>query len=112
MPEKALSTGEFLEQVASKVNEQLPKKIDENTDLVRVNSSESTLSYHYKIHDLDTANISPIQFSELMKPSLVEQLSKQPNLELFRDRQVVIEYVFEGDDSAFQASVTVNPSEY
>ena len=107
-----LTTEEFLEQIVLNVNTKLPQAVDADTTLDRVSSEGSVIVYHYTIRDLDTANFTAEEFAAAVKPELVAMMKKEPKAALFRDRRVHVKHIYRVKDSAFVASVIIQPGEY
>lgn len=110
--EPVIPTAELLQQIVVQGNLKLPKEIDAYTTFERMGSSGDTLISYFTLHGVDTSGLTPQRFSESMKPSVLAQISKQPNVSLFRDRGVILQCVYSNEDASFRATVTVSPDEY
>lgn len=110
-PEEA-SNETFLAMVVVQTNRQLPRTIDEHTSLERVSASDHTLIYHYRLHDLDTSNLSADAIATDLKPAAIAQLQKNPKAKTFKARNIYVRHHYETDDHSFTVVITITPQDY
>lgn len=102
-----------LNKMAYNLNKEAPAQLDENTLFMRAEvDSDNTFKYIYKI-------INTTQVIELMdemeaqtKANISEAFRINPDLKIFTDNNVVIEYVYTDEDDVVIRTIKITPEDY
>ncbi len=102
-----------LNKMAYNLNKEAPAQLDENTLFMRAEvDSDNTFKYIYKI-------INTTQVIELMdemeaqtKANISEAFRINPDLKIFTDNNVVIEYVYTDEDNVVIRTIKITPEDY
>ena len=106
-----------IEQVASIMNSSLPKTIDEQTTVTKVEYSdkENKLVYNYQITGLKKGDKSEIEIENIIQNLKVSQLNvikNNPNNATFVKAKVTFEYIYKDVNSDLFCSYIIKPLEY
>jgi len=90
---------EFLQSTAKMINEQLPAKIDPETQLVKTSANGSKLTYHYILINHTSDTLSSDEATDKLQPIVVEQSCSSPNLRPILDQNGSLSYIYTGSDA-------------
>jgi len=90
----------FLQTTVKMINEQLPAKIDAETQLVKTSADGSRLIYHYVLINYTADTLSSDEASEKLRPVVIQQSCSSPNLRPILDQDGSISYIYTGSDAA------------
>jgi hypothetical protein len=91
----------FLSQVAARVNQTLPKRIDEETELVSTAGLESTFVYNYRLVHLTASEVDVERLRESLRRQVASGACTRPEMrEQFLDRGVRLRFVYNDKDGA------------
>ena len=94
-----ISSKRALEEVARVTNEDLPRMVDEQTELVRLDGLEGVLVYRYRLTKLSPGQISEEDLVERLRPVVASNVCADTETrERFLENGVVLRYVY--NDSA------------
>lgn len=106
-----------IEQVASIMNSSLPKTIDEQTTVTKVEylDKENKLVYNYKITGLKKGDKSEIEIENIiqnLKVSQLNEIKNNPNNATFVKAKVTFEYIYKDVNSDLFCRYIIKPLEY
>lgn len=106
-----------IEQVASIMNSSLPKAIDEQTTVTKVEylDKENKLVYNYQITGLKKGDKSEKEIEDIIQNLKVSQLNvidNNPNNATFVKARVTFEYIYKDVNSDLFCSYLIKPLEY
>lgn len=91
---------EFLQTTAQMINEQLPAKIDAETQLVRTSARGNKLTYHYLLINYTSETLTTDEATTKLRPVVVQQSCSSPNLRPILDQNGSLSYIYTGSDAA------------
>lgn len=106
-----------IEQVASIMNSSLPKTIDEQTTVTKVEylDQENKLVYNYQITGLKKGDKSDIEIENIiqnLKVSEINVIKNNPKNATFVKAKVTFEYIYKDVNSDLFCSYIIKPLEY
>jgi hypothetical protein len=106
-----------IEQVASIMNSSLPKTIDKQTTVTKIEylDEENKLVYTYQITGLKMGDKSEIEIENIiqnLKGSQLNVIENNPNNATFVKAKVTFEYIYKDVNSNLFCSYIIKPSEY
>jgi hypothetical protein len=102
-----------LKEAAIELNKSCPMMVDSETrfdSAMTVSSSE--FQYNYTLVNLKPDDIDPEQLIEVLKPLLVNNIAINPDLNMFRDNDVTLTYLYKDMNGDFFAKIPVTPADY
>lgn len=106
------SSKRVLEEVARVSNQQLPKKIDDQTELASVEGLEGVLVYHYRLTKVLPGQISGEALMQRLGPTVSENACADPaNRTRFLDHGVALRFVYSDSQGGTLAKIDVAGSD-
>ena len=105
--------GTELKNAAIKLNKETPIQVDEYTRLDSASSKGITnFSYYYTLINLDKSEVSLKSVNENFKPGLIENVKTSPDLKIYRDNKITMEYIYFDKNGEFVINIAVTPEIY
>jgi len=101
---------EFLQSTVEMINEQLPAKIDDETQLVRTSANGTKLIYHYVLINHTSETLTTEEATAKLQPVVVQQSCTSPNLRPILDQNGSLSYIYTGSDATQIVKLDVNLS--
>lgn len=110
-PERALN--KKLNEMAADLNESAPVMLDQYTRFDGASVSTGNI-FQYRYTVLNTANPDSLVESGVRAPqdNIRNEFSTNPQLRVFKENKVVIEYVYMDEHNRTVRSLQVNPEDY
>lgn len=109
--EKALH--QKLEQMAASLNESSPIMLDQFTRFEGASvSSDNIFRYNYTV--MHTSNPDSLVEAGLMmlRNKIKEEFASHPDLRIFKENDVVIEYIYKDENGRTVSTLQINPEDY
>jgi len=90
---------EFLQSTVKMINEQLPAKIDPETQLVKTSADGSKLTYHYVLINHTSDTLTSEEATSKLQSIVIEQSCSSPNLRPILDQNGSLSYIYRGSDA-------------
>jgi len=90
-----IASKESLEAVAKNANSDLPRMLDEQTELMKLDGLEGVLVYHFRLPNVQPGQITETHFHERLRPVVTKNICTNQELrEKFLDNGVVLRYIY------------------
>ena len=110
---KAPSFDKMLMKVASELNESCPVMVDAETRLDNaITLPGKVFQYNYTLINLPIDSINVNDFEEYMKPQILNNVKTNPDLKLFRENKVTMNYYYKDSKGAFISKISITPDQY
>lgn len=104
---------EELKEVAIELNKQTPMQIDE---FVRLDSASSkgknNFIYHYTLVAAEKQEVDLDTVNKYIRPGIIENVKTHPDLKIFRDNQITMDYRYYDRKGDFVTEISVTPDLY
>jgi hypothetical protein len=108
---KDVRSAAFLSQVAAKVNKDLPRTIDAETELSSVAGLEGILVYNYRLVNATAADMDVKQFLGIMTPQVTNVACTNPaTRDQFIKKGITLRYTYADKSGVAVASFDVTPA--
>jgi len=97
--ESKIDLPEFLQSTVKMINEQLPAKIDPETQLVKTSADGKKLTYHYVLINHTSDTLTADEATSKLQHIVVEQSCSSPNLRPILDQNGSLSYIYRGSDA-------------
>ncbi|GGF70102.1 hypothetical protein [Wenyingzhuangia marina] len=102
-----------LNNVAIQLNKQTPMQVDEFTRLDSASSKGATnLMYYYTIMNLDKSEVNLDTVNKYIRPSIIENVKTSPDLKVYRDNNITMDYIYFDKNGEFVIKLAVTPELY
>ena len=102
-----------LMEIASEVNKTLPIMIDRETQLDNtISKSPNVFQYNHSLINFEKENLDVLELKNELEPKILNTVRTNPNLQYFRDKDVVINYYYKDKNGMFLLEITVTPEQY
>ncbi len=101
---------EYLQTTVRMINQQLPTKIDAETQLIKTSTDGSNLRYHYVLFNHTTATLTTENAEARLSPLVVQQSCNSPNLRPILDQGGSLTYIYNGIDQVQIVKLDVDKS--
>lgn len=102
-----------LKQAVIELNNQSPMQIDQFS---RLDSASTTgnknFTYHYTLFDLEKAEVNLDTVNKYIRPTIIENIKTNPELKIFRDNNVTMDYEYYDKHGNFITEISVTPEIY
>ena len=90
-----ISSREALEQIAKNANKDLPKMVDDQTELLKLDGLGGVLVYHYRLPKVQPGQINEEELLDLLRPVVTNNACANAELrERFLDNGVALRYIY------------------
>lgn len=92
---KDIASKEALEEIAKNTNSDLPRMVDEQTELLKLDGLEGVLVYHFRLPKVQPGQITEEHFLERLRPVVTNNACANAELrESFLDNGVSLRYIY------------------
>ncbi|MBK6523882.1 MAG: hypothetical protein IPG08_17110 [Sphingobacteriaceae bacterium] len=103
----------IMKYTATELNKTCPQQIDNDTRLDSASIHENkTFRYNYTCLNFNKDSMDVEMFAMSVKPAMINNAKSNPDLQLFRDNNVILEYYFRDELGKFMTRVEIVPAEY
>lgn len=102
-----------LATIANEMNKTCPVNIDQNTTLKNVAAlPNKTLQYNYILTGITKAEVKLDTVKKYLFPSILKNIKTSPDMKLFRDNKVTLDYYYSDKNGVFVTEYIVKPEMY
>ena len=102
-----------LKDAASELNKQTPLEIDEFSRLDSASSKGKTnFIYYYTLFDLEKSEVNLDTVNKYIRPSIIENVKNSPELKVFRNNNIIMDYKYYDKNGEFATEISVTPELY
>ena len=109
---KAPETKSQFEYAAEAVNKQCPMMIDSDTRINNAVTSGKEFKYFYTLVNTEAKDFNKEVFDQTLKPSLVNNIKTHPDLKIYRDHKMIMQYNYADKNGVHLSQIDVTPSDY
>ena len=111
-----LSKNDFedeMKNAAIELNKKLPLKVDEFSRLdSAATKSKSNFTYYYTLINIEKSEVYPDSVYKYMKPGIIENIKTSPDLKMYRDNDITMNYLYYDRNGEFAVEISVPPQLY
>ncbi|BAW79957.1 hypothetical conserved protein [Candidatus Nitrosoglobus terrae] len=104
-----LHTQAVLAIIADQINKNLPRMVDHETKLSKVEALEGELKYNYDKINRVASSFNSREFVNKMKPRAVDLACNSPDMALYFENGINAHYVFYGSDHQLIGEFLITP---
>jgi len=109
---KDVRSAAFLGDVAARLNEQLPKPVDQETELASVEGLEGVFVYNYRIHSRSVDEIDADGFAAAIQPQVTQAACAAPDTrDKFLKEGITLRYAYADRNDTPITSFDVTPAD-
>lgn len=102
-----------LKKAVVEINKQTPMSIDAYTRLDSVASKGKTnFIYYYTLIDLEKSEVNLDTVNKYIRPSIIENIKSSPDLKVYRDNNITMDYKYYDKNGTFALDIAVTPDLY
>lgn len=102
-----------LKEVALDLNKQTPMLIDEYVRLDSAGSKGKTnIIYYYTLFDMEKSEVDLDTMNKYIRPGIIENVKTHPDLKVFRDNKITMDYNYYDRNGDFVTEISVTPELY
>lgn len=102
-----------LKNAAKELNQQAPIQIDEYTRLDSASAQGKTnFTYYYSLFNLEKSEVNIDTVNKYVRPSVIETVKNTPELKVFRDNSIIMDYKYYDKNGVFVTEISVTPEIY
>jgi hypothetical protein len=102
-----------LREVALELNKQTPMQIDVFTRLDSAASKGKTnFIYYYTLVDMEKSEVNLDTVDKYVRPGLIENIKNHPDLKIYRDNNITMDYNYYDKNREFVTEISVTPELY
>lgn len=102
-----------LARVALELNNRAPIQFDEFTRLDSASAKGAiNFSYYYTLTNVDKKMIHSDTVQAYLKPTLIDNIKYSPELKVYRDHEITMDYHYYDKNGDFMTTITVTPDVY
>lgn len=102
-----------LKKVATEINKQGPRQIDQYTRLDSVSSiGKTNFIYYYTLIDMEKSEVNLDTVNKYVRPSIIENIKNSPELKIYRDNNITMDYKYYDKNGDFTMDIAVTPELY
>lgn len=102
-----------LEDAASTLNKQVPMQVDQYTRLDSAASKGKTnFMYYYTLLELKKSEVNLDTVNKYLKPGIIENVKNSPDLKVFREKDIIMDYIYYDKNGSFILEISVTPELY
>ena len=107
------SFAKVMSQSSNELNKSCPMMVDKDTRLDNAIAIEDkTFQYNYTLINLNKSTLDIENFRSYMKPIIVNSVSSNPDLKIYRDNNVTMSYYYKDKNGEFLTKIEVTPELY
>lgn len=102
-----------LKKVASDFNAQGPMQLDQSLRLDSMGSiGKTNFIYYYTLLEIEKSEVNLDTVNKYVRPSLIENIKTSPELKIYRDNKITMDYKYYDKNGAFAMEIAVTPELY
>lgn len=102
-----------LKKVATEFNKKGPQQIDQYTRLDSVSSiGKTNFIYHYTLINIEKSEVNLDTANKYVRPSIIENIKTSPELKIYRDNNITMDYKYYDKNGDFVIDISVTPEIY
>jgi len=102
-----------LKTAAIELNKQTPMQIDQHSRLDSVSSiGKTNFIYYYTFIKIEKAEVNLDTVYKYIRPNIIENVKKSPDLKVLRDNDVIIDYKYYDKNGENVMEISVTPELY
>lgn len=107
------SVDKILVAGANEVNKMCPLMVDAETRLDNaIALPNNTFQYNYTLINVLQSSIDTIQLKHNIEPGIINLVKTNPQMKIFRDKEVTINYSYKDKTGIYLCSIAVRPEQY
>ncbi len=99
--------------VANELNKNCPLMIDAET---RMDNSialpGNVFQYHYTLLTTEKTMVDTLEFKNYMEPNIINQIKTNPQMKLFRDNKITMNYLYRDKNAEYISLISITPDKY
>jgi hypothetical protein len=100
-------------KAAIELNKKLPVQVDKFSRLdSAATKSKSSFTYYYTLLNIEKSEVYPDSVYKYMKPGIIENIKTNPDLKMYRDNDITMEYRYYDKNGDFAVNISVPPNLY
>ncbi len=108
-----VSFDKIMKHTAVELNKTCPQQVDEDTRLDSASVHENkTFRYNYTLLNFNRDSMDVELFVLSVKPAMINNAKTNPDLQLFRDNCVTLEYYFRDELGKFMTRIEIVSNDY
>jgi len=108
---KTIQSAEFLSEVASSLNKQLPMMIDKETRLDSVYGTKKNLVFKYTLVNISYGDYTKKQIKDALYDNIKNSVCTNPKTVIFPKNGININYDYYSKRGKFMAEITISPKD-
>ena len=102
-----------LKKVASDFNAQGPVQLDASLRLDSMGTKGKTnFIYYYTLTEVEKSEVNLDTVNKYVRPSLIENIKTSPELKIYRDNKITMDYKYYDKNGVFALEIAVTPELY
>lgn len=101
---------EQLQYTANTLNASMPQMIDEETRLDSTYAEPTGFGYKYTMINYSAADLDLDKFTQVMVDQITPTVCTNPDMEYFREHNLLVTYNYVGKDNEFVSKIVVDTS--
>ena len=102
-----------LKSAALELNKQTPFQIDQYSRLDSASTKGKTnFIYYYTLIELEKSEVNLDTVNKYMRPNIIENVKNSPDLKIYRDNNITMDYKYYDKNGNFVTEISVSPELY
>lgn len=102
-----------LKKAAAEVNKQTPMQVDQFTRLDSASTiGKSKFIYYYTLIGIEKSEVNLDTVAKYVRPTIIENVKNTPELKVFRDNNITMDYKYYDKNGNFVNEISVTPDLY
>ena len=102
-----------LKNAALELNKQTPLEIDQYSRLDSASAKGKTnFIYYYTLIELEKSEVNLDTVNKYMRPNIIENVKNSPDLKIYRDNNITMDYKYYDKNGNFVTEISVSPELY
>ena len=99
--------------IASELNKSCPMMVDAQTQLDNsISLPNNIFQYNYTLLETEQSTIDTNEFKAYMEPNILEQIKTNPQMKIFRENKVTMNYLYRDKNKKYIVLISITPSLY
>jgi hypothetical protein len=102
-----------MKDAAIEVNKKCPMVVDEYSRLDSASTiDDKNFLYYYTLVDIEKSEVNLDTVNKYIRPNIISNVKNTPELKVFRDNKVTIDYNYYDKNGVFVTKISVTPEMY
>lgn len=102
-----------MKEAAIEVNKKCPMVVDEYSRLDSASAiDDKNFLYYYTLVDIEKSEVNLDTVNKYIRPNIISNVKNTPELKVFRDNKVTIDYNYYDKNGVFVTKISVTPEIY